>query len=172
MISSCSLQNAFSLSPYNVGILTSKMSSRQYAVSSIRVVVLLAAQDIPWATENSLKSAIPLRTLYRFWWYPLWSPPTIAYSKRTYSIGNRRKLASAQSAPATSTPVWTICSLEMNLWRLDLSWKKKIRQVYIADSGMLIPQIHRIDRLSEFGTASFVNASHLQWTLPIGGFWC
>ena len=52
MISSCSRRNAFSSSPYKRGMLTSKMPSKQYAISSMRVVARFAAQDIFWATAT------------------------------------------------------------------------------------------------------------------------
>ena len=62
MISSCSRRKAFPSSPYSSGMLRSKIPYRQYAVSSIRVVVRLAAHDIFWATHTASRVLWPSRT--------------------------------------------------------------------------------------------------------------
>ena len=57
MISSCSLRKAFDSSPYSKGILTPNKPSRQYAMSSMRVVIRFAAHDILRATHTDERAS-------------------------------------------------------------------------------------------------------------------
>ena len=58
MISPCRRQKALQPTPYDNSILTSNMPSRQYAISSGRVVLRRETQAIQFATDVSLRAPI------------------------------------------------------------------------------------------------------------------
>jgi hypothetical protein len=61
-IPSCNLANAFSPSPYSISIDTSKIPSRQYAISFTLVVLLFVAHDILLTTGTSARTVLSRRT--------------------------------------------------------------------------------------------------------------
>ncbi|KAG9308986.1 hypothetical protein JVU11DRAFT_11290 [Chiua virens] len=141
MMTSINRWNAQVPSPYAIGRFTSKIPMREYAISSVRVVVLLDAHDI-----LSRMRLVPGLKSRRSEVGIFVTRDTLVMSSFSF---HKTSSASAQAVPVTSTRVL----------KRDAGCVWKVHDANVRET---IPVKHRPDRFIELRTAGFVDAARIR----------